>query len=568
MLGHRPSPRNVSRSVMLVVTILILLGSLGSTKASVYYSLSKESQTTVSSPEVILQNGTAGTSTIYTNSTSAKVSVSGYGYDFVDNNTSDVDNSTDKGTHSNFSAQQYGPDSVNDTLREGNTKPNSEYVWVSGDDDFVRKLNRSDLGGTEILSWDTDTSYPYGCEFRIEGGNEYIYIVDPGAQVDALIKFHANNGTEVIRWDISGYSGDAWGLAWNGSRWFISDKNDDLIYQVDPANLTVQERSFTYTGIGIAAGLAWDGSYLWTVDFGNHYVYQMDVYGNIQTSWSSVNLTQPTGISYDTTSGHLWIVSKSTEYLYEYYINGTAITDWDPFPGSTPEGVAYASVEDTYNYELDLEVQWTSVDFDETYEELCIKTGTFSGSEDIMVYAWNVSTSDWHFLYNLTASNWNNVSVTDWLNNEDFTARFLGGTESSDTSQDSWNIDATLLHVWSDVGTTYDYVLRVNNTATTESWEIRLKKYAEANISRLQNCTIYFHNSTDGTSGQIQIENGNYTLGGDEGSWYDLHDSETIYIAMTVEANSTGTSYVRTYLEIRIPSTTTYAQYIITFEII
>jgi len=51
-------------------------------------------------------------------------------------------------------------------------------VWISGDDDFVRKLNRSDLGGTEILSWDTGTSYPYGCEFRIEGGNEYSYIVD------------------------------------------------------------------------------------------------------------------------------------------------------------------------------------------------------------------------------------------------------------------------------------------------------------------------------------------------------------------------------------------------------
>jgi len=555
--------RNVFRSILLVVKVVILLGSLGSIGALVYYSLSKESQATVSSPSVILQNGTAGTSTIYTSSTSAKVSVSGYGYDFVDNNTSDVDNSTDNGTHSNFSAQQYGPDSVNDTLTEGNTKPNSEYVWVSGDDDFVRKLNRSDLGGTEILSWDTDTSYPYGCEFRIEDGNEYIYIVDPGATVDALIKFHANNGTEVTRWDISGYSGDAWGLAWNGSRWFISDKNDDLIYQVNPANLTVQERSFTYTGIGIAAGLAWDGSYLWTVDFGNHYVYQMDVYGNIQTSWSSVNLTQPTGISYDTTSGHLWIVSKSTEYLYEYYINGTAITDWDPFPGSTPEGVAYASVEDTYNYELDLEVQWTDVDYDETNEYLCIYGGTM-GYENITVDVWNGTA--WNNVFDDLSGGWNNVSVSSYLTSSDFTIRFKGGNETSDTTQHSWNIDATLLHVWSDIGTSYDYVLRVNNTVTNP-WEIRLKKYADSNISRLQNCTIYFHNSTDGVSGQIQIENGNYTIDGDEGSWYDLHDSETIYIAMTVEANSTGTSYVLTYLEIRTPNTTTYAQYMIIFEI-
>ena len=45
------------------------------------------------------------------------------------------------------------------------------------------------------------------------------------------------------------------------------------------------------------------------------------------------------------------------------------------------------------------------------------------------------------------------------------------------------------------------------------------------------------------------------------------HNTEAIYIAMTVETNSTGTSYVYTYLEIRIPVTTTYAQYITTFEI-
>jgi hypothetical protein len=110
----------------------------------------------------------------------------------------------------------------------------------------------------------------------------------------------------------------------------------------------------------------------------------------------------------------------------------------------------------------------------------------------------------------------------------------------------------------------YDYVLRVNNTISN-SWQIRLKKYADSNIDRLQNCTIYFHNSTDGTSSQIYIQNGLYI--NQNGPWYDLGDSETIYIAMTVQANSTATSYVYTYLEIRTPGTSTYAQYVITFEI-
>jgi len=113
-------------------------------------------------------------------------------------------------------------------------------------------------------------------------------------------------------------------------------------------------------------------------------------------------------------------------------------------------------------------------------------------------------------------------------------------------------------------GGTYDYVLRVNNTVA-QSWQIRLKKYADTNISRLQNCEIYFHNSTDGTSNQIYIQNGSYT--NQTGPWYDLGGSETIYIAVTVEANSTGTSHIYTFLEIRVPNTTTYFQCIITFKI-
>ncbi|MDH5448562.1 MAG: hypothetical protein OEY24_02215 [Candidatus Bathyarchaeota archaeon] len=112
--------------------------------------------------------------------------------------------------------------------------------------------------------------------------------------------------------------------------------------------------------------------------------------------------------------------------------------------------------------------------------------------------------------------------------------------------------------------TTYDYVLRVNNTIA-DSWQIRLKKYADSNINRLQNCTIYFHNSTDGTSSQVHIENGAYTQ--DTGTWYNLPSLATIYIAITVVTNSTGTSHVHSYLEILTPNTSTYAQYVIAFEI-
>jgi len=348
MTEYRGDFRRFRRSIWPAVALLVLLTLLLQNVAgATYYPLLSEPDMTVFSPPVELESGTAGTTTIYDNSTSALVSVSPSGSatdeeDYVDNNTTDLDESADKGTHSNFTAQQYGPDLINDTLTEENVLITDEYIWISGDDDQVRKLDKSDPGGTEVDSWDTGTSSPFGVEHRIESGTEYIYVVNYDAQNDDLIKFYANNGSEVTRWDISGYSGDSRGLAWNGSRWFIADLVDDLIYQVDPADPTASERSFTYTGVNNPSGLAWDGLYLWVTDEGTNKVYQIDLYGNIQTSWDTV--TNPTGIAYDTNSGHLWLIVETTQLLYEFYTNGTQINSWNP-SGTNPEGVAYASVD-------------------------------------------------------------------------------------------------------------------------------------------------------------------------------------------------------------------------------
>jgi len=117
------------------------------------------------------------------------------------------------------------------------------------------------------------------------------------------------------------------------------------------------------------------------------------------------------------------------------------------------------------NYELDLEVQWASVDYDETNEELCIKTGTFSGSEDLQVKV--RSGGSWVWVMNLTANQWNNVSVTSYLTGSTFTIQFLGGTETSDSTQDNWDIDVTLLHVWSDQ---YAMEVEFSGSSNTEDW--------------------------------------------------------------------------------------------------
>jgi len=112
---------------------------------------------------------------------------------------------------------------------------------------------------------------------------------------------------------------------------------------------------------------------------------------------------------------------------------------------------------------------------------------------------------------------------------------------------------------------TYDYVLKIVNNEVSDSWEIRLNAYSDSQKERLKNCTIYFRSASDDTSSQVSIINGVYTM--QFGDWYDLPASAERYIVITLQANNSGTSYVYVYLEIRIPSKTTYAQYVITFEI-
>jgi len=477
--------KRVPHLVWLVLTVSVLLGySLQSVAGGAYYSLLTQTYTTVDSPPVILENGTVGTSTIYSNKTCAKVSVSGYGYDFVDNNDSDEDDSPDKGTHSNFTAQQYGPDSVYDTLTE---------TLVEGG-----AFGKTTIGGSTTQ---VDSPHTTACKFTAP---------------------EAGNVTSITIW-LGGGS--------------LPSAPRVVLYSDSAGSPSSLLKSATFTPAGgwntvsITAYSMTAGEVLWLgiTASGNNFIFAWDTGATNQLAENGA---------------------------YEANLFGTPTF-------SAKEMSVYANYSTVATYLLDLEVQWTSADYIRTNEELRIRTGTFSGSENIQVKVWNSTGSSWHWVMNLTAGQWNNVSITSYLTSSTITVQFLGGTEIGDTTQDSWSIDATLLHVGTD-DTTFDYVLRVNNTET-DSWQIRLKKYSDSNINRLQNCTIYFHNSSDGTSRQIYIQNGAYI--NQTGPCCDLDGSETIDIAMTAQANSTGTSYVRVYLEILTSGTTTYAQYVIAFEI-
>ena len=118
----------------------------------------------------------------------------------------------------------------------------------------------------------------------------------------------------------------------------------------------------------------------------------------------------------------------------------------------------------TANYQLNLEVSWNNVDYNEENEELCIYAGAMGG-EDLRVDYWNGSA--WINVFtDLTPNSWNNASIQ--LTGTTLTLRFIGGTESGDGAQDSWEIDALLLHVWTDE---YTVEVELSGTSNTYNWE-------------------------------------------------------------------------------------------------
>lgn len=216
-----------------------------------------------------------------------------------------------------------------------------------------------------------------------------------------------------------------------------------------------------------------------------------DVTGNVQAGGGAGSQfiyfgSHDTGSPFRTLDGKLDEMrlssgTRSPEWLNATYQNVVNLADF----------LSVGSEESKpTNYELDLEIQWTNVNFTRTGEELCIKTGVFSGSEDIQVRIWNSTDNSWYWIMNLSANQWNNVSVSSYLTESTFTIQFLGGTETEDTIQDSWNIDCSLLHTWEqtelyidpplierisdDVGTTFQINVTIQNVRDLRGFDFNL----------------------------------------------------------------------------------------------
>ncbi len=120
----------------------------------------------------------------------------------------------------------------------------------------------------------------------------------------------------------------------------------------------------------------------------------------------------------------------------------------------------------------------------------------FSGSmEGLNVDVWYGGS--WQNLFVNLSAGWNNASVSSYLDSSTFTIRYKGATETGDSTQDTWEIDAALLHLWTD-SNRYTAEVEFTGTSNLEAWtEVEWHVSSSWDLGAIS-VTVQFYNFTLG----------------------------------------------------------------------
>lgn len=286
---------------------------------------------------------------------------------YIDTDLSNVDSILDRGTHSNFSAQQYGPDLNYDILSEQNTKYNSTML-SDGFESIIWNENWNDLSS----NWQEDN--------------------DP-----------VKSGTSSAR------------------------------------GFNLGEGPFTCDNLDMSQASAIYIDFWFRKDDTESFDFTLYYYDG--TSYDLIEELDDNG------SDDIWLHYSEKIIDPQYFISDFRIRFDATLGGGENVWVDDVLIvkESPDNFEIDLEIQWSDVDFSQINEELCIFVGSVS-DEILKLDYW--SGSQWEPLINNLLPGWNNISISSLLIESTFTIRFKGNIEISDQVASSWNIDAALLHVW------------------------------------------------------------------------------------------------------------------------
>jgi len=129
------------------------------------------------------------------------------------------------------------------------------------------------------------------------------------------------------------------------------------------------------------------------------------------------------------------------------------------------------SISANTNYELDFEYQWTAAVSNQVNEQVCLYVTSHTGTQNLLVNYWTGSA--WSLLGTVITTGWSNFTAIG-LASPTYTIQLKGAIESSDSAQDSWNIDVIMLHTWNVSGGPHgqNWIIwpSANNPDTSPPW--------------------------------------------------------------------------------------------------
>jgi len=565
------------RDLSVLILSVILLASLPVSVNSNVYNLhySQASPISAETPKVILQQGTAGTSTIYMNSTSAKVSVSPpvgfeYGRAFK---SSEVRVSTTSGSPVDDSEAVLNislgkASQVFIIYNAGNKRGSTEHFYGKG-----CAIN---VDGTDVaFSWQS----PYGDDKANSVTVVYATSLTAGSHT-IKGRFFANYPGYTVGIDTRQIA-----VFWfpNVIAQYVRSTTQVTTKSTTPVDdtqavltLTLSENSVAFivynagnkrgsteaSAKGITLNI--DGTDISTRQWQSPYAADM---ANSVTIAYAVALAAGS----HTVKGRFFsmgagkTVTIDERQLIVFSFSASLITYWFKESATSVSTSLSIPIDDTeailngiLSKDSDLLVMYTAGNPSAT--EYFEGKGTMLNIDAMD----KSSSASWQSPY---SSNYPNSVTSLWSEQATAGLHIIKGRFFSNSLDNTVTISHRQLVVLAFSGqqqtTTYDYVLKAVNQVG-DLWKVRLRAYDQSSIGRLSNCTIYFYDG-GGVSRQIYILNGAYSQ--QFGNWYDLTGSSTVYIAMTVSATSTGTSYVYVYLEVLVPGISTYNLMVITFEI-
>ncbi|MHA2093907.1 MAG: hypothetical protein ACW98F_04690 [Candidatus Hodarchaeales archaeon] len=351
----------------------------------------------------------------------------------VDNDVSNVDGSEDLGIETSFiNAQGTTLDSQYMQIQE--TTVASPSITIDNISPFNGTTNRIDFshtvyGGTNRLLL---------VFIQTDSGMEAINVTFDGLSLELVDR------TESVAQPPQGPSIEIWkqrnpnlGAA-NGS--VIFEASDDVAVTIISYTGVDQDNPIDIGGLNKRTGPTRNSSISISSRVGD---LAQDVFS---TSWDGV----PEGGSSQT---RRWLTKLG---IQPRWVVGSTLPGansvtffWETVNLKDSVHIAFSIRRAPSVYKLDLEYQWTDIEYRRQLEELAIYTGDFSiGAEELKVEVWDGSWVPLLFQpasSPLQSNSWNNVSITPYLTSPTLTIRFRGTEEIDDISLDIWNIDLMLI---------------------------------------------------------------------------------------------------------------------------